>query len=144
MLKRFQIIQGVGTFSNFRSPNSGVDLLRNTVLYANNGYGKSTIATILKSAHQNDSQIITARQTLTAQQTPIEQQIVITVEKGTLVFQNNVWSYSPAAIKPEILVFDQQYVFDNLFVEKVESDHKKNIHRIIIGHEGVLISEDLT
>ena len=77
MLKRFQIIQGVGTFSNFRSPNSGVDLSRNTVLYANNGYGKSTIATILKSAHQNDSQIITARQTLTAQQTPIEQQIVI-------------------------------------------------------------------
>ena len=84
MLKRFQIIQGVGTFSNFRSPNSGVDLSRNTVLYANNGYGKSTIATILKSAHQNDSQIITARQTLTAQQTPIEQQIVIRVENGRL------------------------------------------------------------
>jgi hypothetical protein len=37
MLKRFQIIQGVGTFSNFRSPSMGVDLSRNTVLYANNG-----------------------------------------------------------------------------------------------------------
>jgi wobble nucleotide-excising tRNase len=144
MLKRFQIIQGVGTFSNFRSPNSGVDLSRNTVLYANNGYGKSTIATILKSAHINDYQKIIARQTLTAQQSPIEQQIVIRVENGTIVFQNNVWSYNPAAIKPEILVFDQQYVFDNLFVEKVESEHKQSIHKIIIGHEGVQISEDLT
>ena len=144
MLKRFQIIQGVGTFSNFRSPNMGVDLSRNTVLYANNGYGKSTIATILKSAHVTDSQKITARQTLTTQQSAIEQQIVIRVENGTMVFQNNVWSYNPAAIKPEILVFDQQYVFDNLFVEKVESEHKQSIHRIIIGHEGVQISEDLT
>ncbi len=113
MLKRFQIIQGVGTFSNFRSPNSGVDLSRNTVLYANNGYGKSTIATILKSAHINDSQKIIARQTLTSQQSPIEQQIVIRVENGTIIFQNNIWSYNPIAIKPEFLVFDQQYVFDN-------------------------------
>src|SRR5690606_4466174 len=38
----------------------------------------------------------------------------------------------------------QQYVFDNLFVEKVESEHKQSIHKIIIGHEGVQISEDLT
>jgi wobble nucleotide-excising tRNase len=144
MLKRFQIIQGVGTFSNFRSPNSGVDLSRNTVLYANNGYGKSTIATILKSAHIDDFQKIIARQTLTAQQSPIEQQIVIRVENGTIIFQNNVWSYNPAVIKPEILVFDQQYVFDNLFVEKVESEHKQSIHKIIIGHEGVQISTDLT
>jgi wobble nucleotide-excising tRNase len=144
MLKRFQIIQGVGTFSNFRSPNSGVDLSRNSILYANNGYGKSTIASVLKSAHINDSQKINARQTLTTQQSPIEQQIVIRVENGTIVFQNNVWSYNPVAIKPEILVFDQQYVFDNLFVEKVESEHKQNIHKIIIGHEGVQISTELT
>lgn len=144
MLKRFQIIQGVGTFSNFRSPNSGVDLSKNTILYAYNGYGKSTIATILKSAYLDDSQKIIARQTLTAYQRPIGQHIVIRVENGTIIFQNNKWSYNPIEIKPEILVFDQQYVFDNLFIEKVESDHKQSIHRIIIGHEGIQISEDLT
>lgn len=144
MLKRFRIIQGVGTFSNFQSPNSGVDLARNTILYAHNGYGKSTIATILKSAHMSDSQKIIARQTLTTQKSPIDQRIVIMVENGKMVFEKNEWSYYPVTIKPEILVFDQQYVYDNLFVEKVESDHKKSIHKIIIGHEGVQISEDLS
>lgn len=144
MLKRFQIIQGVGAFSNFRSPNSGLDLSKNTVVYANNGYGKSTIAAILKSANLTDSQLIIARTTLTAQQEPVTQDIVIKVENGTMVFQNSTWTYNPPAVKPEILVFDQQYVFENLFVQKVESGHKQSIHRIIIGHEGVQISEDLT
>jgi len=144
MLKRFQIIQGVGSFSNFRSPNHGLDLSKNTIIYANNGYGKSTIATILKSVHLDDPQRIIARTTLTAQQGSVEQNIVIKVENGTLIFQNSTWSYNPPAVKPEILVFDQQYVFENLFVQKVESGHKQSIHRIIIGHEGVQISEDLT
>lgn len=144
MLKRFQIIQGVGAFSNFRSPNSGLDLSKNTVVYANNGYGKSTIAAILKSTYLDDPQRIVARKTLTAQQNPIAQEIVIKVENGTMVYKNGAWSYNPATVKPEILVFDQQYVFENLFIQKVESEHKQSIHKIIIGHEGVQISEDLT
>lgn len=144
MLKHFQVIQGVGAFSNFRPRKNGLDLSKNTIIYANNGYGKSTIATILKSAFLDDPQRIIARKTLTAQQKNIVQEIVILVENGTIVFQNDKWSYNPAAIKPEILVFDQQYVFDNLFVEKVESEHKQSIHKIIIGHEGVQISTDLT
>ncbi|MFZ3070591.1 MAG: AAA family ATPase, partial [Anaerolineaceae bacterium] len=144
MLKRFQVIQGVGTFSNFRPQKNGLDLSKNTIIYANNGYGKSTIATILKSAYLDDPQRILARKTLTAQQNPIAQEIIILVEDGTLVFQNEKWSYNLTASQPEILVFDQQYVFDNLFVEKVESEHKQSIHKIIIGHEGVQISTDLT
>lgn len=144
MLKRFQIIQGVGTFSNFSSPKSGVDLSRNTILYANNGYGKSTIATILKSACLNDPQRIIARKTLATPQNNIAQKIVILVEGGCIVFQNDLWLFNHIEIKPEILVFDQQYVYDNLFIEKVESEHKQSIHKIIIGHEGVQISEALT
>jgi wobble nucleotide-excising tRNase len=144
MLKRFQIIQGVGAFSNFRSPNNGLDLSKNTVVYANNGYGKSTIAAILKSAYLDDPQRIIARTTLTAQQNPIAQEIIIKVENGTMVYKNGAWTYNPATVKPEILVFDQQYVFENLFIQKVESEHKQSIHKIIIGHEGVQISEDLT
>jgi wobble nucleotide-excising tRNase len=143
MLKRFQKVLGVGAFSSFRSPNNGVDLSKNTIIYANNGYGKSTLATILKSAHLDDPQRIIARTTLTAQQEPIVQEIVIKVENGTMNFQNSIWSYNPPAVKPKILVFDQQYVFENLFVQRVESGHKQSIHRIIIGQEGVQISEDL-
>jgi len=144
MLKNFQVIQGVGTFSNFRPRNNSLGLIKNTIIYANNGYGKSTIATILKSAYLDDPQRIIARKTLTTPQNSIAQEIVILVENGSIVFQNDQWSFNPAEIKPEILVFDQQYVYDNLFIEKVESEHKQCIHKIIIGHEGVQISTDLT
>ena len=143
MIKRFQVIKGVGTFNNFSSPKSGFDLSKNNIIYAHNGYGKSTIATILKSAHQNDAQKISARQTLSLNRDQIEQNIVIMVDKGIMAFNNHEWTQNSIAIKPEILVFDQQYVFDNLFVEKVESDHKQSIHKIIIGNKGVQISEEL-
>jgi wobble nucleotide-excising tRNase len=144
MLKNFQVIQGVGTFSSFRPRNKGPRLTKNTIIYADNGYGKSTIATILKSAYLDDPQRIIARKTLTTSQNNIAQEVVILVENGSIVFQNDKWSFNPAEIKPDILVFDQQYVYDNLFIEKVESEHKQCIHKIIIGHEGVQISTNLT
>ena len=56
----FKLIQGVGAFSIF-GPENRFDLSEKYNIYANNGYGKSTIATILKSAYINDPQRIIAQ-----------------------------------------------------------------------------------
>ena len=144
MLKRFKFIQGIGTFTHYDSKRNDTDFRKNTIVYANNGYGKSTLALILKSVNQNNPQRIIARKTLITQQTPIEQKIVMEFDEGRIVFENDAWKNNADILNSNILVFDQKYVYENLFVEKIDSDHKKNIHKIIIGEEGVKISQELT
>lgn len=144
MLKRFKFIKGIGTFTHYDSKRIETDFKKNTIVYANNGYGKSTLALILKSVNQNNPQRIKARKTLTTQQTPIEQKIVMEFDEGRIVFENDSWITNADILNSNIFVFDQKYVYENLFVEKIDSDHKKNIHKIIIGEEGVKISQELT
>jgi wobble nucleotide-excising tRNase len=143
MIKCFQIIQGVGTFTNFR-PKSMVQFGKNTVVYALNGYGKSTIAAILKSLVNCDSTKITERKSLQGgNSTNLEQEVVLLYESGSSVYKKG-WKHNGIISPPEVLVFDQQFVYDNLFVQRVESDHKQNIHKIVIGSDGLRISQELT
>ena len=146
MLKSFKVIRGVGAFKNFNNPNSNpVEFGKNTVIYALNGYGKTTIAAILKSLGSCDSTKIVERKSLQNENdTVFEQKIILsyTISNGTSVYENQ-WKHNGITSPPEVLVFDQQFVYDNLFIQKVESGHKQSIHTIVIGSEGLSISQEL-
>ena len=146
MLKSFKVIRGVGAFKNFNNPNSNpVEFGKNTVIYALNGYGKTTIAAILKSLGSCDSTKIVERKSLQNENdTVFEQKIILsyTISNGTSVYENQ-WKHNGIISPPEVLVFDQQFVYDNLFIQKVESGHKQSIHTIVIGSEGLSISQEL-
>jgi wobble nucleotide-excising tRNase len=146
MLKSFKVIRGVGAFKNFENPKSKVEFAKNTIIYALNGYGKTTIAAILKSLGSRDSTKILERKSLqNANDAVIEQEIVLSYVNSTAssIYKNG-WKHNGIAYPPEILVFDQQFVYDNLFVQRVESGHKQSIHTIVIGAEGLSISKELT
>ncbi len=147
MLKCFKVIKGVGAFKKFEDPKSKIEFSKVTVIYALNGYGKTTIAAILKSLASSDSTKIAERKSLqNANDTAvIEQEIVLSyVNSSTSSVYKNGWKHNGIASPPKILVFDQQFVYDNLFVQKVESGHKQSIHTIVIGAEGLSISQELT
>ena len=149
MIKSFQVIQSIGTFSNYR-PKSRIEFGNNTIIYALNGYGKSTIVAILKSLGKDVSLIVTERKSLRTEISQA-QEIVISHELGTSQFKDDGWKHGwqdknnkDKQVLPQILVFDQQFVYENLFVERVDSDQKQNIHKIVIGSEGLAITQTLT
>jgi len=147
MLKSFKVIRGVGAFKNFENSKSEpIEFGKNTVIYALNGYGKTTIAAILKSLGSCDSTKIVERKSLqNDDDNALEQKIILSYANGnvTSVYENQ-WKHNGITSPPEVLVFDQQFVYDNLFIQKVESGHKQSIHTIVIGTEGLTISKKLT
>lgn len=138
MLKKIKLINGVGRFYNLSVPgDAAFEFEKTTLFHAMNGYGKSTIVAILKSLSENDPAHIRRKKTIGKNTEP---KIVIVRTGETLTFENGSWS---SGNKPSIEVFDSHFVHDNLFVQEVTIDHKKNIHRIIIGDEGRKLAEEL-
>jgi wobble nucleotide-excising tRNase len=142
VINSINLIKNVGTFSYF-SPATKLKIEKNTIIFAENGYGKSTLATIIKSLQFDDPKKIISRLTINPSISDHEQKIVIISEIGNIIFESGKWNLSKSEERKSFLVFDQQYVFDNLFVLKVESEHKQNIHRIVIGEKGLELSQKL-
>lgn len=134
MIDRFQLIRNVGRFSSFTaSADSGFSQL--TLVYAENGRGKSTLAAILRSLSTGDPTLINERRRLG---TPGAPHVVISINNGqsTAIFQNSGWSLQ----YPDIRVFDDIFVDQNVHSGLlVEAGHRQNLHELIIGRAGVAL-----
>jgi len=97
MLKSFKVIRGVGAFKNFENSKSEpIEFGKNTVIYALNGYGKTTIAAILKSLGSCDPTKIVERKSLqNDDDNALEQKIILSYANGnvTSVYENQ-WKHT--------------------------------------------------
>lgn len=136
-LERLRLLRNVGQFD---SVNEGAQLplTRLTLIYAENGRGKTTLASILRSAGSGNAQLITERHRLGAQQQP---HLVLAPQAGPpLVFQNGTWS----ATLPDIAVFDDHFVAQNVCAGvEIEKSHRQNLHELILGAQGVALNAAL-
>ena len=137
MLDSFRLIRNVGKFD---SVNAGENLNLNklALIYAENGRGKTTLATILRSLGNKEPLPIIERTRLGGQGEP---HIVIANNNGdTAMFQNGVWDDSAV----NILVFDDSFVADNIYSGiDVDTEHRQKLHELIIGAEGVALNATL-
>ena len=137
MLDNFSLIRNVGKFDSVNA-GANLDLNRLSLIYAENGRGKTTLATILRSLGDKEPLPIIERKRLGSQGDP---HIVIANNNGdTAMFQNGAWSGSDV----NILVFDDSFVADNIYSGiDVDAEHRQKLHELIIGTEGVALSTDL-
>ena len=93
---------------------------------------------MLRSLAQNDPSIITRRRRLNATHPP---HVVIPLAAGGIVqFQNDEWTGSA----PEIAVFDDEFVARNVCSGiEISSEHRQNLHDLIIGAQGVALNAAL-
>ncbi len=137
MLDNFSLIRNVGKFD---SVDAGATLALNrlALIYAENGGGKTTLATILRSLGDKNPIPINERTRLGGQGGP---HIVITINNGdTAVFENGAWDDSEV----NILVFDDRFVADNIYSGiDVDTEHRQKLHELIIGAEGVDLNATL-
>jgi hypothetical protein len=109
---------------------------RLTVIYAENGRGKTTLAAILRSPASGLAGPILERARLGAPHPP---HVVIDLDGGrAAVFQNGAWTRTA----PEITIFDDSFVAANVCSGiEVAAFHRQNLHELVVGAQGTPLSQ---
>ncbi|MGB4068561.1 MAG: AAA family ATPase [Nitrospira sp.] len=130
MLERIEEIQGIGLLH--AANGKPHKYLRTTLIYADNGRGKSTLATVLRSLSTGDASLILNRKTVDGTLPP---QAVLQFANGHKVtFSRNVWS----ELRPELLVFDSAFIERNVHSGSViNTGHRKNLLEFALGEPAV-------
>ena len=135
-IERISLLQNVGQFDNVSSGKQ-LPLTPFSVIFAENGRGKTTLSAIFKSLASGDPSLIQDRKRLKAEHEPH----VVVQHTGTpMIFKHGVWS----ATDPEIYVFDDAFVAENVCSGiEIETSHRQNLHELILGRKGVALSKAL-
>src|SRR6266404_4173034 len=108
MITNLQFLRGVGRFDSVATA-ANIPLARLTLVYAENGRGKTTIAAILRSLATGDPIPIAERRRLAAQHPP---HVVLDCSGGPspAVFENNAWNRT----LPDLVIFDDVFTDQNV------------------------------
>jgi wobble nucleotide-excising tRNase len=137
MIKLLQFIGNVGQFEAVSAPQ--IPLAPVTLIYAENGRGKTTIAAVLRSLATGNPIPITERRRLGVDDPPC---VVIDCDGGPrpAVFANGVWNRTV----PNLAVFDDVFVDQNVCSGlMVDAEHRQNLHEWILGSQGVTLNRTL-
>lgn len=130
MLYKINIIENVGRFEK-ALPTQNVRFNKCTLLFGENGWGKSTIADIMRSLSHGDPEIILGRKTLAG---GADQKISLQFDTGQVNFEGGCWN----GTKPRAAVFDSLFVSDNVYSgDTVSADHLRRQYGLVVGERGV-------
>ena len=136
MLQRIISIKNVGRFQNCDAMGD-VTFRRFTLVFAENGRGKTTLCAILRSLFTNTPAFIIGRKTLGSMESP---EVQLLLGNGNTTFRNGAWS----AAFSDIALFDGVYVSENVFAgDVIDTEHRRNLYRVIIGAPGVKLAGSL-
>ena len=124
-------IRNVGKFGSVSLDNQP-QLGRFAVVFAENGKGKTTISEIFRSLSTGNPDHVTNRKRLQSSDADVPY-VALDVSGESVIFDGNRWS----KIISEIYIFDDIYVAENVCSGiEIDSNHRKNMHEIIIGKRG--------
>ena len=136
MIEKFISIKNIGRFRDC-SPRGDVTFRRLTLLFAENGRGKTTLCAIFRSLNTGQHEFISERKTLGANG-PASVQIRLV--GNTVSFSNGAWNTTYS----DIAIFDSVFIHDNVYAgDYVDHDHKKNLYRVIVGTQGVQLAKQI-
>ena len=137
MITKIKLLKSIGKFYDFSAKGGGLDWYKNTFLFAPNAYGKSTLVDVCRSLRDNNPKIVRARKTLGSAVSP---EAVIAIDGVIHAFNGTKWNKHCPAMQ----IFDVPFIHDNILAYEIEHEHRKNMHRIIIGSAGIKLSEELS
>ncbi len=138
MINHLQLIRNIGRFDSVTTA-ANLALGRLTLIYAENGRGKTTLAAILRSLATGDAIPIMERRRLASQHPP---HVVIGCAGGppAAMFQNGAWSRTLA----NTVIFDDVFIDQNVYSGlAVGVDHRQKLHELILGVQGIALNQQL-
>ena len=137
MINRIKLLKNIGQFDNV-SPPQEASFSPFSLIYGENGRGKTTIVAILRSVSSGETTLVTDRQRLGAQNPP---HVVINQADGNnAIFQDGDWDN----LLPNIAIFDDAFVSENVYSGiEVDIAHRRGLHELILGAQGVALNNTL-
>lgn len=130
-------LSNVGQFDTI-APGVQLSFAPRSILYAENGRGKTTMAAILRSLSNGDPKLITDRHRVGAANVP--HIMLQSLDGAQHTFQNGAWN---APIR-DLVVFDDAFVAENICSGiEIEAGHRQNLHELILGAQGVALNTAL-
>ncbi len=136
MLEKIVQIKNIGRFRDYAAKGD-VTFRKLTLVYAENGRGKTTLCAILRSLQSGQAEFIAERKTLGAADAA---SVHLRLNSASYQFTNGAWTVT----HPHVLIFDPVFVNENVYSgDYVEHEHKKNLYRVIVGNEGVGLAREI-
>jgi wobble nucleotide-excising tRNase len=134
MLHKIIKIRNVGRFENC-AWRGGAQFESMSLIYGENGRGKSTFCDLLRSLQSGAPEPLLGRKRLGAVG---DCEVELLTTGGKVTFAKGAWSKT----QPEIAIFDTVFVHQNVFAgDRVDHEHKRNLYRVIVGEVGVKLAE---
>lgn len=139
MINKVERITSIGKYRAYQASGQ-VNFKKLTLIYGDNGGGKTTLTSIFRSLKNNDPEIIRSRIS-TNHTAPQAAQIT---QAGTPnifhTFGSSGWTVS----FPNIEIFDIHFVNDNVYSGfDFNDEHRKQLHQFVIGAQGVAIQNQI-
>lgn len=134
-LKKITKLKTVGRFRS--AAVRGGEYGKLALFYGGNGRGKTTICALLRSLQLGEPLLVVERKTLGAISEP---EVEFLFNDGQVRFANGSWNVQ----RKYFHIFDGQFVADNVHGGfSVDTDHRRNFYRIVVGDVGVALAKAL-
>jgi wobble nucleotide-excising tRNase len=144
MLIRVDVIEGIGLLHDVESATDH-EWKQTTLIYGENGRGKSTLASIFSAMADEEPVRIMHRKTVDG---TLEPKVVLQFQNlgdteedyQEVIFENNKWS----EYTNKFIVFDSYFIERNVYSgSSVDTSHRKNILQLALGESAVRARKDL-
>ena len=135
MIRKILTIDNIGRFEHC-AWRGGLQFESMSIIFAENGRGKSTFCDVLRSYQTGIPDFILGRRRLGASK---DSEVAILLDgSNKATFQNGKWDNTEA----NLAIFDTAFVHQNVYAgDRVDHEHKKNLYRVIVGETGVKLAE---
>ena len=142
MLEKINHVKNIGRFYDVSisgTADRDHSFRKFNLIYADNGTGKSTFSTILKSLWENSPKRLIEKRTIGATD---ESTISLQINNKTYTFKNKQWNQTPEVA---IEIFDEEFVAKNVFSPSgVELENRRELFNyIVLGEENVAKVEEV-
>ena len=132
MLERFEVIRKVGLFEDY-SHSLGCDFGEVTLIYGENGVGKSTLAAILDSLRERNGEEIIRRRSLPGDVAP-----TVSLALGGSVYSFDGRNWDNDLPYDTIDVFFPGFVIRNVHTSTgVDTDHRRHLCELMLGRRAI-------
>lgn len=140
MIKRIQVIKGVGSFRNMTA--SKYQFQPVTIIYGENKYGKSTLCDVFRSLRENNPSLIVNRASIPTETGGVQSVKLnlfdeIKDKEETFTFKNQRWD-KDLSDDVQFLIFDSNFIHRNVFTGlSIERSNYENVTQFVLGEENV-------
>lgn len=139
MINKVENLVSIGKFRNYQAIGQ-VNFKKLTLIYGDNGGGKTTLTSVFRSLTTNNPEIIRNRISTNHTTTQAAQ----ITQLGTPNIFHTFGAAGWTAQFPDIEIFDIHFVNDNIYSGfDFKDEHRKQLHQFVIGAQGVAIQNQI-